>query len=431
MGDGTVPADATLSKTSPASKEQKYPKKRLIVCCDGTWNAGDLNRKALTNVARIARCISDVDDWKHRKDGKNERHYISQIVHYQPGVGMGTGIVSNIYDAMTGRGQYLVVAWNVRETDESFVGLSKAIREAYSFICLNWSNRKDEIVLIGFSRGAFTVRCVAQFIDEVGLLTKSGLRHLPRLFKLWKHLKNVEDSKKSEDWEWVSLKERCDTLAEWGELLMGVKIEACAVWDTVSAVGLPMVAIFPQLPRTRYRTVGKNIPKNVKLAIQALALDERRRHFKPMVWDEPQGDGDEPQGDEPQGEGDEPQGDEPQGDEPQGQTKQELIQCWFAGNHSDVGGGNKDMTLSHITLAWMIGQLTDKIEFNRKNLWAITTTRSWSKPSPDDEPADEPAGKPADKPADPRMRNCKVVARAPISPKLRVYTHLEIYLDLS
>jgi len=214
---------------------------------------------------------------------------------------------------------------------------------------------------------------------------------------MWKCLKKVEDSKKPEGLEKMSLKDKCgilvDTLEKWGELWKGVEIEACAVWDTVSAIGFPMVAHIPQLPRTKYRTVGKTIPKNVKLAIQALALDERRRHYKPMVWDEPQ--------------------------DP---TKQTLIQCWFAGNHSDVGGGSKDMTLSHITLAWMIGQLTDKIQFNHKNLWAITTTRSWSKPSPDDEPAD--------KTPDPRMRNCKVVARAPISSELRVYTHFKIYLDL-
>ncbi|KAH8588897.1 hypothetical protein B0O99DRAFT_677108 [Bisporella sp. PMI_857] len=361
MSDHAVHTAAPLSEVSPAAGQQKYPQKRLIVCCDGTWNAGDIDAKILTNVARITRCISDVDNWKYRKDGKSERNYISQIVHYQPGIGLGTDSIINIYDAMTGR------------------GLSKAIREAYSFICLNWSSKADEIVLIGFSRGAFTVRCVAEFMDKVGLLTKSGLRHLPSLFKMWKHLKNGEDSKESED-----LEKRCKTFLEWGELRRGekeVQIEACAVWDTVSAVAFPMPAHVPQTSRRRYRTVGESIPKNIKLAIQALALDETRRHFKPMVWDERKK-----------------------------LEHQKLIQCWFAGNHADVGGGNKDMTLANISLAWMIGQLTDKIHFDQNNLWAITTTRSWSKPSPSDELADTSP--------DPRMRNCKVVATAPISPDL-------------
>lgn len=68
------------------------------------------------------------------------------------------------------------------------VGIGKDIRQAYSFICLNKSRSDDEVVLIGFSRGAFTVRCVAQFMHDVGLLTKSGLRHLPELYKLWKRV---------------------------------------------------------------------------------------------------------------------------------------------------------------------------------------------------------------------------------------------------
>lgn len=168
-----------------------------------------------------------------------------------------------------------------------------------------------------------------------------------------------------------------------------VRIEACAVWDTVSAIGLPMAAHLPQLPRLKYRTVDHKVPKKVKFAVQALALDERRRHFKPMVWSHVE--------------------------DPKSQT---LTQRWFAGNHSDVGGGNKDMTLANITLAWMIGQLTDKIDFNRDNIWAITTTRSWSRPSVFNDP-------PSPETYAPDIRTCKVVAASPISSKLCMYFTLE------
>ncbi|KAF8849226.1 hypothetical protein BDZ45DRAFT_810158 [Acephala macrosclerotiorum] len=353
MGDRTADKASTYVETSLVSGKQIH--KRLIVCCDGTWNAGDLESKSLTNVAKIARCISDVDSWK----GRDEEITYTQIVHYQPGVGMGTSKAANVYDAMTGR------------------GLSKAIRAAYTFICLNWSTEKDEIVLIGFSRGAFTVRCVAQFIEEVGLLTKSGLRHLPRLFKMWKKLKPREDFRNA----WDLLKKRCEDLVDWKELVQEVEIQACAVWDTVSAVGFPMAAKIPRPPQSRYCTVGKTIPTKVKFAVQALALDERRRHFEPMIW-EARDDGE----------------------------RKKLSQCWFAGNHGDVGGGNKDMTLANITLAWMIGQLTDKIQFNRDNLWAITTTRSWSRPSATDNPEASETSR--------DERDCKVVATAPISSKL-------------
>jgi uncharacterized protein (DUF2235 family) len=196
---------------------------------------------------------------------------------------------------------------------------------------------------------------------------------------MWKYLKSKEDSKESKD-----LEKRYKTLSEWGELRTDkekVQIEVCAVWDTVSAVSFPMPANIPQLPQRKYRTVDETMPKNIKVAIQALALDETRRYFKPMVWDE---------------------------------TKklkhQKLVQCWFAGNHSDVGGGNKDMKLADISLAWMIGQLTDTIHFDLNNLWAITTTRSWSRPSDNDESTVASLDSP--------MRYCKVVATASISSDL-------------
>ncbi|RDW60590.1 hypothetical protein BP6252_11973 [Coleophoma cylindrospora] len=304
-----------------------FPSKRLIVCCDGTWNSGDVAGQTLTNVAKIARCISDVD--KH--DGRN----FVQIVHYEPGIGTGTRRNANIRDGMFGKG----------------IGIGKTIRSAYTFICLNWSNQKDEIVLIGFSRGAFAARCIAQFINDVGLLTKNWLRHLL--------------NSSPELWGWKELQD-------------DIKIEACAVWDTVCAVGVagfPWAKYLPRnrVPHQRYRTVGTTVPKNIKLNIQVRALGEQRVLYRPLVWDNPD-------------------------------SSQVLNQYWFAGDHSNVGGGHEDMTHANITLAWMISQLKDKW-FNKVNIWVITTTRSWSKPSPDDDLTSEPS---------PNKRSCKVVAKVPI-----------------
>jgi len=61
-------------------------------------------------------------------------------------------------------------------------GLNQAVREAYSFIANNYAPG-DEIILLGFSRGAFTARQVAGIINVVGLLTKKGLSFLPEIFK--------------------------------------------------------------------------------------------------------------------------------------------------------------------------------------------------------------------------------------------------------
>jgi uncharacterized protein (DUF2235 family) len=107
MDGSTVENASTRVEGSLASGQGPGIYKRLIVCCDGTWNAGDLEGRPLTNVAKIARCISDKDDWKPKvQDGEiaKSRGIYTQIVHYQPGVGLGTGKVSNTWDAMTSRG---------------------------------------------------------------------------------------------------------------------------------------------------------------------------------------------------------------------------------------------------------------------------------------------------------------------------------------
>ncbi|EKD18039.1 hypothetical protein MBM_03811 [Drepanopeziza brunnea f. sp. 'multigermtubi' MB_m1] len=202
------------------------PSKRLIVCCDGTWNAGD-DGQSLTNVAKISRCIADVDDWNGMKD-------VVQIVYYVRGVGTGT---------------------------ESGTGIGKSIRAAYTFICTNRSNQHDEIVLIGFSQGAFAARCVAQFVQDVGLLTKSGLRHLRELFKIWKHLGPADDRS--------VLEKMREKLQNYEELVPDVKIRACAMWDTVSAIGAAEIPVLKHLPK---HFPKGTTPANVKLAVQALAL---------------------------------------------------------------------------------------------------------------------------------------------------------------
>jgi uncharacterized protein (DUF2235 family) len=68
--------------------------KRLIVCCDGTWNDSISTNNPLTNVARFSRCVED-----RAEDG------VLQIVYYHTGVGAGTSKISNSIDGAVGRGK--------------------------------------------------------------------------------------------------------------------------------------------------------------------------------------------------------------------------------------------------------------------------------------------------------------------------------------
>ena len=90
--------------------------------------------------------------------------HTTQVIYYQAGVGTGT----TISDSLTG-GAF-------------GAGVPEHIREAYSFICANWDDG-DEIVLVGFSRGAFTARSVAGMIGALGLLNRSGMDNFYAIFK--------------------------------------------------------------------------------------------------------------------------------------------------------------------------------------------------------------------------------------------------------
>lgn len=62
------------------------------------------------------------------------------------------------------------------------LGIAENIREVYSYICANYVDG-DEILLLGYSRGAFTARSVAGMISDLGLLTRQGMEYFYPVFK--------------------------------------------------------------------------------------------------------------------------------------------------------------------------------------------------------------------------------------------------------
>ncbi|KAH8880611.1 hypothetical protein GQ53DRAFT_586790, partial [Thozetella sp. PMI_491] len=228
---------------------------------------------------------------------------VPQMVYYQPGVGTGTWGLANSIDAATGK------------------GTTANIREAYSFLCHNYTRvnhfaLSDDIILIGFSRGAFTARCLAQFIHDVGILRKAGLVALPKLFELWENQLKSGNQRR--------LEHECDQLAKKKYLYRRVRINVCAVWDTVASLG-SVANLGSQTPQW-LTFVNSKLCCCIENAFQALALHERRKQFLPIPWRT-------------------------------GNTGQNLKQCWFLGCHGDVGGGVEDPILAHISLVWMLSQL--------------------------------------------------------------------------
>lgn len=121
-------------------------------------------------------------------------------------------------------------------------------------------------------------------------------------------------------------------------------IRFVGVWDTVSAYGGPITELTRAVDNWIYRLSLPNqrLDIHVQTARHALALDDERDAFQPLLWDEVNEEkliayrAANPNS------------------LPDWINDNRLEQVWFCGMHSDVGGGYPDESLSYVSLLWMI-----------------------------------------------------------------------------
>jgi uncharacterized protein (DUF2235 family) len=219
---------------------------------------------------------------------------------------------------------------------------------AYYFLCLNYNFRvrRDEIILIGFSRGAYTVRCLASFISCVGLIRRKALAFLPELFKGWQDTYSTQNHGNTSPQQSSSLQDLIISLKR-NRLLFDTRIKVCGEWECVSSVWSPAFSL-----------IQDKVPKRVDNAFHAVGLHEARADFQPVLWRqcEYREDGKKPN----------------------------VKQCVFFGCHSDVGGGNADPGLATLSLLWMISQVSSVCDakFDHSallNFWGpnVTEVQKW------------------------------------------------------
>jgi hypothetical protein len=107
------------------------------------------------------------------------------------------------------------------------LGISKNICDCYSFLVNNYAVG-DEIFLFGFSRGAYTVRSLAGFIRNCGLLRLEHAERIPEAYALYR-----DRSAKTHPREKLAQQFRDKYARE-------VRIKCLGVWDTVGSLGIPM-----------------------------------------------------------------------------------------------------------------------------------------------------------------------------------------------
>jgi uncharacterized protein (DUF2235 family) len=191
-------------------------------------------------------------------------------------------------------------------------GIDSLIQRAYGWLASHY-RPGDRIFLIGYSRGAYAVRSLAGVIDRVGLLKREHATE--RGVKLvYRHYQNDPGSTAS-----MAFAHRfCHDEAP---------IEMVGVFDTVKSLGIKVPLLW-MLLKDKTSFHNHHLGSSIRHGFQALALDETRNAFAPVLWDCPPG------------------------------WEGNVEQVWFRGAHGDVGGQIGDLAaarpLANIPLVWML-----------------------------------------------------------------------------
>ncbi|MDD2760155.1 MAG: DUF2235 domain-containing protein [Methylomonas sp.] len=299
--------------------------KTIIFCADGTWNGPDQDdnndrQPDPTNVFKLFLSLAgdetaDSAPLQHEQEKRLTRDGATlQVSKYIHGVGDTRNPINKVLGGVFGAG---IIARIVR---------------GYTFISREYEPG-DHIVVIGFSRGAYTVRALAGMIAKQGLLAKRLTTDKTDAYRwgarAWYHYR--KDSGQG-NW-WTRLVGGISNLpgfigssaVDADDLQPVESIRAVAVWDTVGALGFPR---YNKDSRADvFEFANTRLSDKVERGIHAVSLDEQRVDFTPTLWD----------------------------------SAGHVEQMLFAGAHADVGGGytslNKESGLSDIALQWMMEKL--------------------------------------------------------------------------
>lgn len=249
-----------------------------VFIVDGTLSRLD-DEDCMTHAGRLYRMLAESQTAR------------TQSLGYDQGI-QGSGL-SKWVDAAVGR------------------GFNRNVFNGYATLASRY-RAGDRIYLFGYSRGAYAVRCIAGMIDRIGLLRQECATHrrVKQAFRAYQHGIETDATR-------AFRREYCHE---------AVDIACIGVWDTVKALGLP----YPMLARFFPVATGfhnNDLGKSVSAAFQALAADEDRTSYAPVLWE-------------------------------RGGWQGQLQQAWFPGAHGDVGGERgcliQPIPFTNLSFVWLI-----------------------------------------------------------------------------
>src|SRR5215472_12351324 len=318
--------------------------KRIVVLIDGTWNKEGSG--ADTNVAKLdsgKRIITQAFINANAIDGT------AQHVHYHDGVGSEGDFLQKLLGGAIG------------------LGLKKIIQDVYEFLVSDYA-AADEIYIFGFSRGAYAARALAGLIGASGIQRQKNSDEFEIAWAHYRVPPAVRQQPKTASAGDRKTLDNYNALVQRSAFHDTRTIKCVGVWDTVGSYGIP--AGIGLAPLARYYTLltlgfhDTNLGDHVENGLHAVAVDEHRRSFVPTFWTVPKGQ----------------------------QPKGHVEQTWFAGSHSNVGGGYAESGLSDQALVWMIArvQALTGLEFD------VAAVRSNTKPNIAGNVVDSTEGWPVD-----------------------------------
>ena len=226
-------------------------------------------------------------------------------------------------------------------------GINRQIQRAYGWLASHY-RPGDRIFLIGYSRGAYAARSLAGVIDEVGLLkAEHATERLVR--EAYRHYRFEPDAEVHE----AFVAAHCHR---------DVPIEMIGAFDTVKSLGFRAPFVW-KWEEVKHAFHNHALGPHVRHGFHALALDENREAFAPVLWECP-----------PDHAG-------------------VVEQVWFRGSHGDVGGQLAGFyparRLANIPLVWMLERI-ERCDLSLPDNWrsrfptdpdaqSVGTWRGWGK----------------------------------------------------
>ena len=254
--------------------------KNIALFCDGTGNRRDAledGRPATTNVFKLFEASANytASAW-------------TQTTWYDEGVGTGTSresrrarmirwVADRLPNSVVRQSASVYEHGRVILELATGAGIRENIRQGYGQLVHHY-RPGDRIYLFGFSRGAYTARCIAGMIARCGLLRPESIRYVDKVFEQY----DSPRDRRHPDMQ---------TSKEFDPNLFhphgSVRIAFLGVWDTVASLGLPLWGWWFRLGNLWSNIALDTNPSSICDRVRhAVSMDERRSQFFVTMFDE-------------------------------------------------------------------------------------------------------------------------------------------------